>query len=89
MEVKIDKSFEKDIKKIKDKYLLRQIVKTVRQVQLSNNLHQIKNLQKLKGNKSDFRIKIGEYRLGVILSGSTVEFIRCLHRKDIYKHFPK
>ncbi len=34
-------------------------------------------------------VKIGDYRLGIVISGSELEFIRCLHHRDIYKFFPK
>jgi len=33
-------------------------------------------------------VKIGDYRLGLKLSGNTLELIRFLHRKDIYRRFP-
>jgi mRNA interferase RelE/StbE len=89
MEVKIDKSFQKDTRKVKDKLLLKKIVLVISEVQKAENINEIKNLKKLKGSSENYRIKIGDYRLGIIISESTFEFIRCLHRKDIYKYFPK
>ncbi len=89
MEVKIDKSFQKDTRKIKDKALLTKIALVISSVQQAENINQIKNLKKLKGPSGNFRIKIGDYRLGIIISESSIEFIRCLHRRDIYKYFPK
>jgi len=89
MEIKIDKSFLKDTRRIKDKSILQRIANTVANVQRAKNLEDIKNLKKIQGTQSMYRIRIGDYRLGIIVSESTVEFIRCLHRKDIYKYFPK
>jgi mRNA interferase RelE/StbE len=89
MQVKIDKSFQKDTRKIKDKLLLNKIAAVISEVQKAENINQIKNLKKLKGSAENYRIKLGAYRLGIIISGSSFEFIRCLHRKDIYKYFPK
>ena len=89
MEVKIDKSFQKDTRKIKDKALLKKIALVITNVQQAENIHQVKNLKKLKGSSERYRIKIGDYRLGIIISESSVEFIRCLHRKDLYKYFPE
>jgi mRNA interferase RelE/StbE len=89
MEVKIDKSFQKDTRKIKDKLLLNKIAVVISEVQKAENINQIKNLKRLKGSSENYRIKIGDYRLGIIILGSSFEFIRCLHRKDIYKYFPK
>jgi len=49
----------------------------------------LKEIRKLRGFEKDYRIRIGDYRLGLIIDNQIVEFIRCLHRKDIYKYFPK
>ena len=89
MEIKIDKSFQKDTRRIKDKTVLQRIANTIANVQRANNLDDIKNLKKIQGTQSMYRIRIGDYRLGIIISDNTVVFIRCLHRKDIYKYFPK
>jgi mRNA interferase RelE/StbE len=89
MEVKIDKTFQKDTQKIKNKVLLGRIADTILNVQQASNQKQIKNLKKLRGSSNASRIKIGDYRLGLVVSGSSVEFIRCLNRKDIYKFFLK
>ena len=88
MNVRIDKSFEKDIKKIKDKVLLAKIADTIEKVQASTNQEEIKNIKKLKGFQSYYRIRIGDYRIGLAIEETTVDFIRFLPRKDVYKYFP-
>ena len=88
MEIKIDKSFQKDTRRIKDKTIRQRVANTIANVQKARNLDEIRNLKKIKGTTSMYRIRIGDYRLGILVSESSVEFIRCLHRKDIYKYFP-
>ena len=46
------------------------------------------NLKKLKGAKNYFRLKLGDYRIGLTLENNIVIFVRFLDRKDIYKYFP-
>ena len=89
MEIKIDKSFQKDTRRIKDKSILQRVANTIANVQRAKNLEDIKNLKKIQVSNSMYRIRIGDYRLGLIIADNTVEFIRCLHRKDIYKYFPR
>ena len=89
MEIKIDKSFQKDTRRIKDKSVLQKIANTIANIQRAQSLEEIKHLRKIRGTSSMYRIRIGDYRLGIIITESSVEFIRCLHRKDIYKYFPK
>ncbi|GIK72728.1 MAG: hypothetical protein BroJett021_17160 [Chloroflexota bacterium] len=35
-----------------------------------------------------YRIRVGDYRLGLALEGDTVILVRFLHRKEIYRYFP-
>ena len=88
MKVRVDKSFEKDVKKIKGKKLFTRIADTIEQVQTAINTDEIKNIKKLKGSNSYYRIRIGSYRIGISIEGDKVDFIRFLPRKDIYKYFP-
>jgi mRNA interferase RelE/StbE len=88
MIVKIDKVFEKDTDKIKDKKILFKLVDVIEKVREADNLISIKNIKKLKGSNKFYRIRIGDFRIGIIIDNDIVEFIRILHRKDIYKYFP-
>ncbi len=89
MIVRIDKSFEKDTDKIKDKNILLNIVDCIEKLRKIGNIKSIKNIKKLKGSHEFYRIRIGDYRMGLEIKNNTCELIRFLHRKDIYKYFPK
>jgi mRNA interferase RelE/StbE len=88
MIVKIDKSFEKDTNKIKDKSLLIKIANCIESVRNADNLKSISHLKKLKGSNNHYRISIGDYRIGIYIEKNQIDFIRFLHRKDIYNYFP-
>ncbi|MCA9917044.1 MAG: type II toxin-antitoxin system RelE/ParE family toxin [Anaerolineales bacterium] len=42
----------------------------------------------MQGYESYFRIRLGDYRIGIEVENQTVIFVRILHRKDIYRRFP-
>jgi len=65
-----------------------EVIKAIKNVEDSTSRSQIKGLKKLKGYKNAFRIKIGDYRIGIFIERNNVEFARVIHRKDIYKIFP-
>ncbi|MEO8149977.1 MAG: type II toxin-antitoxin system RelE/ParE family toxin [Bacteroidia bacterium] len=88
MIVRIDKSFEKDTNKIKDSKLLLKVAVCIQKIQNCNTVKEIKQLKKLTGFDKHYRIKIGDYRLGIIINGNEVAFERMLHRKEIYKYYP-
>jgi mRNA interferase RelE/StbE len=88
MIVQIDKSFVKDAGRIKDLRLLNRIGNCINQVIDTDSLDRINSIKKLKGETCYYRIRIGDYRIGVRVDRDSVIFIRVLHRKEIYKYFP-
>lgn len=90
MKFRIEKSFGRDVDKIKEKKLLRKLRTFISTIENAKNIHQIPHIKKIEGYESFYRIKIGDYRLGIeAISDREVVFIRFLHRKDIYRYFPK
>ena len=82
-------SFTKDLQKRKtDKRLMERVRQTVRKVEEAKYIHSIRNLKKLKAQSNHYRIRIGDYRLGIVIDDDTVTFIRCLHRSEVYRYFP-
>ncbi|MCB8979236.1 MAG: type II toxin-antitoxin system RelE/ParE family toxin [Ardenticatenaceae bacterium] len=88
MEVFYESSFAKDLKRVKDKQLLKRVRDVLEQVKAAQELGEISNLKKLQGYESYFRIRLGDYRIGIEVEKQTVIFVRILHRKDIYRRFP-
>jgi mRNA interferase RelE/StbE len=82
-------SFHRDIKKLKDKEQSARLKEIISEIKSAKNLSEIKNLRKIEGSHSHFRIKTGDYRIGAILSGDTVVLVRFLNRKEIYRYFPE
>ncbi len=88
MKVEFLAKFLKDIDKLKLAEVKESVINTIEILEAADSLADIPNLKKLKGHKFAFRIKIGDYRIGVFIEGKTVELARFVHRKDIYKVFP-
>lgn len=88
MKVEFNESFLKDLKAVKDKSVLTKVKAAIEVSEQANTLDQIKELKKMRGSRDYFRIRIGDFRLGLKLDGDTLVFIRFLHRKDIYRYFP-
>lgn len=89
MKTEFKASFLKCIHKIADNNLKEKIIECIKNVELSDNIKQINDLKKLKGHKSFYRIKLGDYRIGVKIDSDVVVFVTVAHRKDIYNLFPK
>jgi len=61
MNIQYEASFEKDLKKLRDKKLLQKISTVILNIKSSENLLEINNLKKLSGYDSFFSIRIGDY----------------------------
>jgi len=81
-------SFLKAIKKIDSNQLKTDIANAILNVESAESLRQISQLKKLKGYKQYYRIRIGNYRIGIKIEGDTVFFVDIDHRSNIYRIFP-
>jgi mRNA interferase RelE/StbE len=86
MKTEFRTSFDRDLKKIGDPTLLERIQEMIEQVEAAGSFQEITHVKKLRGKY--FRVRVGNYRIGVGFEKDTVEFIRCLPRKDLYRNFP-
>ncbi len=81
-------SFLKDLNSIRDRSILRRVRETIAEVETASNALEIRNLKKLRTGGRYYRIRLGNYRLGLTIEDNTVSFIRLLHRRDVYRYFP-
>ena len=68
--------------------LLKRVRETIELVERVQSLQEVKGIRKLRGGERCYRIRIGEYRIGIVLEEYTITFVRLLHRRDIYRYFP-
>ncbi|WP_026769117.1 type II toxin-antitoxin system RelE/ParE family toxin [Asinibacterium sp. OR53] len=87
MNIEIRKSFEKDALKLPGATQV-QLAKVIDQLSRIEKLSDLISCKKLSGFKNAYRIRMGEYRIGFIFENGTVELVRVLGRKEIYKYFP-
>ena len=52
------------------------------------SLSQSRSVKKLKGFQTYYRVRFGDYRVGLNFEDNTLTFERVAHRKDIYRVFP-
>jgi len=88
LNVQFKASFARDLKKVKDKKLKDRVLGAIEAVEQAYSLQEIGGVRKLKGSNRYYRIRIGDYRIGLSVEEDTVTFVRFLHRKDVYRYFP-
>jgi mRNA interferase RelE/StbE len=87
MNIEIRKSFTKDADKLPAPF--RQHLASIIEAMAKTTLpSQLADCKKLTGNKTAYRIRMGQYRIGFYYENKTIELVRILHRKEIYRYFP-
>jgi mRNA interferase RelE/StbE len=88
MEIEFTKTFSKQIDTLRDESLKGRLAQVVQNVISASTLQDIVNLKKLKGHQVAYRIRIGDYRVGLFFEEGVIVFAYLAHRKDIYNRFP-
>ncbi|MBW2067172.1 MAG: type II toxin-antitoxin system RelE/ParE family toxin [Deltaproteobacteria bacterium] len=89
MEVLYAKRFSKDLDTIRhEAKIKRGLLDLIDRIKEADSLGDLKDVRKIEGYQGYYRIKVGDYRLGVKAEKNRIELIRFLHRKEIYRRFP-
>jgi len=74
------RSFTRDLRTIKNRRVLTNVGHAIENAEAAKTVADIANLKKLSHTKNCYRIRVGEYRIGIVIEADSVEFVRCLHR---------
>ena len=89
MKILYTKKFNKDLDSIvHDEELKKHLLQLLQELQQKSSLAEMRNIRKIQGYEEYFRVRMGDYRLGIKATKDGVELLRFLHRKDIYRKFP-
>lgn len=88
MNVTFDKSFSKKLDKLRNQQLKTRIKSVIESCANAEKITDIPNIKKMTSFTTYYRIKVGDYRIGIDFDGTTIDFITIAHRKDIYSIFP-
>ncbi|MFI5331517.1 MAG: type II toxin-antitoxin system RelE/ParE family toxin [Desulfobaccales bacterium] len=88
MNLAFTRSFAKDLRQVRDTSVLERLQEVIQEIEAAASIQDLKNLKKLSSESRHYRLRLGDYRLGLIIEADTVTLVRLLHRKDIYRYFP-
>ena len=89
MEVQYRQAFLKDLKQLKSSESYQRIyVIAFTTLENINLLEEIPDIKAMRGYNGRYRIRIGDYRIGIEVNGDIIEVMRVLHRREFYRYFP-
>ena len=89
MEVQYRQSFLRDLKRLRGQPVYNRVYELVfTTLPEVDTIRDITNVKPMRGHANRYRIRIGNYRVGIEVQGENVEVMRVLHRRDFYRYFP-
>jgi mRNA interferase RelE/StbE len=88
MEINLTRTFQKEVRSLSAPLKIR-ILAVIERVAEAESLSDIPNLKIMEGAHNYFRIRLGDYRIGVFKRpDNVIEFQRVGTRGDFYNRFP-
>jgi mRNA interferase RelE/StbE len=81
-------SFLRDLERIRERNLLDRFQRAVESIEQASGLESVPQLKRLRGERGFYRLRVGDYRIGLSVEGEEVTLVRILHRREIYRYFP-
>ncbi|MGZ8162900.1 MAG: type II toxin-antitoxin system RelE family toxin [Methylobacter sp.] len=88
MKVKYSKKFLKqlaavpsDIRSKIENFVFEELVST-------SSIYEMGKVEKMKGYDGFYKVRFGNYRLGLVIENEIVAVKTVMHRREIYKFFP-
>lgn len=88
MQTEITRKFQKQIAGCNDRRIKLKVLEIAEEVIAAESMTGIRNSKKLTGYKNCYRIRLGDYRIGIVVENNLVIFAAFDHRSDIYRYFP-
>ncbi|GEP44359.1 type II toxin-antitoxin system RelE family toxin [Brevifollis gellanilyticus] len=88
MKLELTEAFLKDVKSTRDAELEHRVRKMILKIEQASSLSSLPQVKAMSGHPGYYRLRLGNYRAGFEVENDTLVFLRCLHRRDIYRYFP-
>ena len=91
METVYRPAFLRDLKKLKKQKSIydRVYALVFETLPEAESLNDLTGVKAMSGYPGSFRIRLGQYRVGVEYDGERLDVMRVLHRREFYRYFPE
>ena len=88
MKVEPNRGFTRDLRRIRSSELRQRVLRKIEELEEASAITEVTGVKKMTGEAPYYRIRIGDYRLGLAVEGDEATLLRFLHRSEIYQFFP-
>lgn len=88
MELRYERRFERDLGRIRDAALRLRVERAIVDLEMASAIDDVRGIVQLRGSPAHYRVRIGDYRLGIEVAGEAAVLVTFGHRRDFYRDFP-
>ena len=88
MEVEFRTSFTRDLRRIRSAQLRQRVLRKVEELEAASTIEEVSGSRRLTADGQHYRVRIGDYRLGVTMESDVAVLVRFLHRREILPGLP-
>ena len=88
MNVESTRLFRRDVRQLRSAQVRRRLDQAIQELIEASNITEVTGVKRMTAPGSHYRIRIGNYRLGITMDGETAVLRRFLPRGEIYQRFP-
>ena len=88
MIVEPSRQFIRDVRRLGSGQIRQRLNRTIQELIETADITAVNGVRRLRAEGQHYRIRIGDYRLGITMDGETAVLRRFLPRGEIYRYFP-
>ena len=88
MEIRYHNQFHRDLRRLGGTSLAAQVEQIIEELKAASTIRDLHSVSRMTAPGEHYRVRIGEYRLGITMDGQTAILRRFLPRGEIYRRFP-
>ena len=88
MTVEPSRQFSRDVRRLGSSQIRRRLDRTIQELIEVADITEVSGIKRLLAEGQHYRIRIGDYRLGITMDGKIAALRRFLPSGEIYRYFP-
>ena len=88
MEIRYHNQFHRDLRRLGNPSLATQVEQVIEQLKAASTMRDMRDVSRMTAPGEHYRIRVGEYRLGITMDSEIAILRRFLPRGEIYRRFP-
>ena len=89
MELEYRASFVRDLRRVRNAVTRGRVLRVIEELEAAPTIAAMPGAVRITAAKGRYyRMRIGDFRLGIAVEGNVAVLVRFLHRRDIYRYFP-